>query len=383
MKLLLSAMFVIICQLGLCQMKITGKEDHIALPVDFKFYHPCTVTSAKEIAVVKDRIKIDVEPQATAFKKLLLAADSLQDFLPNMPDTFYIDKGSPENRDSLWRSASAAYTSALAYTYSGNVKYAQTAVRVLNAWANKGTVFTGKSRFLQLGAWFTPMLYSADLLNDYNGWKVTDRLQFKKWWKEQCLVNTIYVMRTKLNNWADAGVIGCMAAAMVFEDQSLFEETLNELLSYYKENTTGKADSMGISWKLAKNSRGVYLPLEAVREQGRKGLTYSHLAMTTTSQSLEMARYAGFDFWSANTPQGANFQGVIEQLFKWSILGEDYPWYSNPDNEKSVQKNCFEIANNNCRLPNSMKDWLKKNRPVLGAQGDEYVTLNKGDIFNY
>jgi hypothetical protein len=26
-------------------------------------------------------------------------------------------------------------------------------------------------------------------------------------------------------------------------------------------------------------------------------------------------------------------------------------------------------------------EWLKKNRPVNGAQGDEYATLNKGDLF--
>ncbi len=25
--------------------------------------------------------------------------------------------------------------------------------------------------------------------------------------------------------------------------------------------------------------------------------------------------------------------------------------------------------------------WLKANRPVNGAQGDEYATLNKGDMF--
>jgi hypothetical protein len=173
-----------------------------------------------------------------------------------------------------------------------------------------------------------------------------------------------------------------MTAAVVFEDQGLFEETLNELLSYYKANLSGKAASLGTSWKLANDSKGVYLPLEAVREEGRKGLTYSYLAMTTTVQSLEMARYAGYDFWSAKTPQGANFQGVIEQLFKWSILGDAFPWYINPDNEKPVQRNCYEIANNNCKLPFVIKDWLTKNRPVKGSQGDEYVTLNKGDIFN-
>jgi hypothetical protein len=27
-----------------------------------------------------------------------------------------------------------------------------------------------------------------------------------------------------------------------------------------------------------------------------------------------------------------------------------------------------------------ISDWLKKNRPVNGEQGDEYVTLNRGDL---
>ena len=381
MKIKIIILFFVFGHLGFAQINMTGSESPIVLS-NFKFQHPMTVTSAREVAIVKDRIARSIEPQASAFKNLIFAADSLQTFLPDPPDTFNIWKGDPELRDSLWRNCSAAYTSALAYVYTGNAKYAVKAVEVLNTWARKNTVFTGKSRFLQLGAWFTPMLYAADLLYGYDGWKTEDRIVFKKWWKQQCLVNTLEVMRTKLNNWADAGVIGCMAAAVVFEDQELFEETLNELLSYYKANLSGKAASLGTSWKLANDSKGVYLPLEAVREEGRKGLTYSYLAMTTTVQSLEMARYAGYNFWTAKTPQGADFQGVIEQMFRWSILGEVFPWYANPDNEKSVQRNCYEIANSNCELPGSMKDWLNSNRPVQGAQGDEYVTLNKGDIIN-
>jgi hypothetical protein len=37
-------------------------------------------------------------------------------------------------------------------------------------------------------------------------------------------------------------------------------------------------------------------------------------------------------------------------------------------------------ANNHFKLDPQIIDWLKANRPVNGAQGDEYVTLNKGDL---
>ena len=93
------------------------------------------------------------------------------------------------------------------------------------------------------------------------------------------------------------------------------------------------------------------------------------------------ARYAGFDFWQAAT-QGATFQKVIEQLYKWSMAGQNFLWNSKPDNKKTNQFNSFEIAKNNCQLPGKIISWLNANRPLVGAQGDQYVTLNKGDISN-
>ena len=39
------------------------------------------------------------------------------------------------------------------------------------------------------------------------------------------------------------------------------------------------------------------------------------------------ARYAGFDFWQAAT-QGATFQKVIEQLYKWSMADQNFLWNS-------------------------------------------------------
>ena len=380
--------FLLICHSGFSQIKLTGNEDTIAFN-NFKFRHPMTVTSSEEISIVKDRIEKGIEPQATAFKALILAANSQQYFIPNPPDTMNIisgkdsgdDKNTLEMRVPLWNNCSAAYTSALAYTYTGEPKYAKKAIEVLNAWARKGTVFSGNGRYLQIGAWFTPMLYAADLLYYYNGWSTEDRAVFRKWWSEQCLVNTHEIMVTKLNNFKDAGILGTMASSIVFEDKNLLEKSLNELLLSFQVNPL--ADSKYRSWKMKNDTNGVYLTLEVDRNLGRSGLTYTLLSMTTTVQNLEMARYAGYNFWTAKTPQGANYQGVIEQCFKWSVQGEPFPWYTNPDNDKTLQVNSYEIANSNCSLPTSMKDWLNANRPVQGSQGDEYVTLNKGNIFNY
>jgi Alginate lyase len=383
-RIYLLIFLIVISVAGNSQVKIKGTEDRISLN-EFKFTHPMTVTSSKEIAIVKDRIKKGVEPQATAYKKLIQLADSQMSFVPDPPDSMNVMGGYEpnnnlkQNRAWLWRNCNAAYTLALAYTYTGETKYADKAIEVLNAWAVKGTVFTGADRGLQLGSYFSPMLYSADLLNSYTGWTVNKREVFKKWWVNNCLIHTTEVMRTRFNNWLDAGILGTMCAAVVFEDKMLLQESLNYLLSYYKANKNEKVAKFGTAWKMTKDDRGTYLTTEVTRNDGRSGITYTYYSLTTGVQCLEIARYAGFDFWQAATPQGATFQKVIEQLFKWSMEGQNFPWNSKPDNKKTNQFNCFEIANNNCQLPKSMIDWLNVNRPVHGAQGDEYVTLNKGD----
>jgi len=132
-------------------------------------------------------------------------------------------------------------------------------------------------------------------------------------------------------------------------------------------------------WKITKDEHGVYLFSEVGRNNGRSGITYTAYSLTTMVQNLEIARYAGHDFWQRRTEQGATLQDVIEQYFRWDILQEPFPWNSNPD-RLPTRKNPYEIANNHFKLNPQIIDWLKTNRPVNGAQGDEYVTLNKGNL---
>lgn len=390
MKFKLLLLLSVFFQIGYAQINISGKETSIVLPSNFSFTHPMTVTYREEVEIVKTRIANGIEPQATAYAKLIKIADKKLVFVPDPPETMELMGGYDPNSNTLlmrawlWRNCDAAYASALAYAYTGDTRYADKAVEVLNAWAVKGTTFTGGDRGLQLGSYFSPMLYAADLLHDYTGWASTDRALFKTWWSNQILVHTYAITKTYYNNWLDAGVLGVMAAAVTFEDKGLLQESLNILLSYYKKNNAARMKPYGDSWKMSKDSNGVYLTTEVTREEGRKGLTYSYYSMTTAIQNLEIARYAGYNFWSAKTSTGANYQGVIEQLYKWGIEGETFPWSAKPDgNTFWYHFNSYEIANSNCQLPEAMKLWLNNNRPVIGAQGDEYVTLNKGDIFTF
>ncbi len=162
-----------------------------------QFVHPMTVVNPAELAFVKQRISQGAQPQT------------------------------------------AAYATALAYLYNGNPVYAEKAREVLNAWADKDTRFSGADSGLQLGSYFNPMLYAADILMNYDGWTAEERAKFESWWRLRVLENgeVIETMRVKDNNWKDAGILGVITAAVVFEDRALLEEALIQQISYLYPRT--------------------------------------------------------------------------------------------------------------------------------------------------
>ncbi|MGE5606422.1 MAG: alginate lyase family protein, partial [Bacteroidota bacterium] len=300
----------------------------VITPIDLNqiiFSHPMTVINRSEFSVVKELIAKNINPQAFAFQNLIADADEALQFIPDPPanmnimSSYELGNNLQEMRAWLWKNCHAAYCSALAYAYSGKIDYAEKAVSILNAWAKKATTFYGAECGLQLGSYFTPMLYAADLLTDYSGWNEWDQQDFKEWWRKNCLVHTREVMYSKDNDWKDAGILGVLAAAVVLEDPTLFYEALVELASY----------SYG-DWKLKRNNNTVYLPREVNRNNGRNGITYTNYAFTCLVQAIEIARYAGFNFWNLKTTSGASLKEAVESLFKWDVLGAPFPWNQNP-----------------------------------------------------
>lgn len=355
---------------------------------DFEFSHPMTVMNSQELEIIKYRIENRIEPQYSAYNMLIAEAESQLNFQPDAPATMNIMGGYETNsnldemRDWLWRNGHAAYTSGLAYILSGETKYAEKAKEVLMDWANTGTTFTGADRGLQLGSWFSPMLYAADLIHGFDGWQQTDRDVFQSWWRDECLNSgdILGVLRRKDNNWKDAALLGTFAASVVLEDTLLMKEALVQLTSYFYARTDDNVRLPGKGWKIEKADGFVYLPREVVRNDGRSGLTYTAYALTTMSQAIEIARYAGFDFWTYQTEDSVSIKDVIEQYFLWDVKRETFPWNGNP-NRSDKRRNVYELAATHLEINPEIVEWVQGQWPLIsGREGDEYTTLTKGDI---
>jgi len=353
----------------------------------FEFTHPMTVISADELAIIKQRILYNAEPQSRAFEDLLEDADAALEFQPYTPQTLEIPGGYVDSdglayaRTVLWDNCHAAYSCAMVYAITGNPVYAEKATGVLMYWSDRGIRFTGDDSGLQLGSYFSPMLYAADLLHDYTGWEEADRSSFKSWWRNNCLEDgqVLNVLRNKDNNWKDAALLGTFAAAVVLEDTVLLKEALIQLTSYFYGRTDSNVRLPGDAWKIAVDNNGVYLPREVVRNDGSSGITYTAYALTTMVQAMEIARYSGFDFWQRETVLGATIGDVIEQYYRWNEMNEPFPWNWSA-NKSDKRRNPYEIANIHYTFQDGFKEYLENNRPLSGREGDEYTTLTKGDM---
>ncbi len=352
---------------------------------DFEFEHPMTVINDRELAMVKHYIDKQIEPQYSAYLQFIEEAEDAQSFIPDAPPTMNIMGGYEPNsnlnqvREHLWRNCHAAYSSGLAYALTGESKYADKAVEVMMDWANANTTFTGGDRGLQLGSWFSQVLYAADLIHGYEGWTEGQRTTFKTWWRNNVLIHPLDVLRGKDNNWKDAGLLGVFTASVILEDTLLLKEALIQLKSYFYERIDESVRNPGVDWKLRKDEHGVYLPREVVRNNGSSGLTYTAYALTSMVQCLDMAKYAGFDLWHDSTEQGADLTQLMETYYQWDILDQAFPWHPGP-NKSSKRRNAYELANVNLDLPDEIVAWTENNRPQVAREGDEYATLTKGDI---
>ncbi len=361
------------------------REEYNIVMDSFAFSHPMTVINGDELASVKEKIQNNIEPQVSAFQDLISEVAIQLGFTPDAPDSMNIMGGYEPNsnlsemRDWLWRNCHAAYTCGLAYALTDETRYADKALEVIMDWANTYTTFTGGDRGLQLGSWFSQLLYTADLIWEYPGFSDSDKEQLRAWvlnkWLDEG--DVLDVMRRKDNNWKDAGILGTMSAAVILEDTLILKESIVQLRSYFFTRTDDYVKIKGPHWKIRKDNKGIYLLREVVRNDGSSGLTYTAYALTTMSQCLEIARYTGHNFWYKTTEDGVSIQDVIEQYYAWDILNEPFSWHTSPK-KTSKRRNCYELANTHYELSEEMKQWIKDNRPLNGREGDEYITLTKG-----
>lgn len=156
-------------------------------PVPFR--HPGVLLNRAQLDLLKQRVAAGTEPQKTAFAAMLASPFAALDYTPSPRATVECgsfsrpDLGCKDER----RDAIAAYSQALAWHITGNVKYARNAIRIMNAWA---TTLTGGHTLANgpvQAAWSASVWPRAAEIIRYTSdfWAAEDIARFEKMLREQ------------------------------------------------------------------------------------------------------------------------------------------------------------------------------------------------------
>ena len=196
-----------------------------------QFVHPGINQQSTDLAQMKKMVLEEVEPYVSAFKRLKAAADTTFDIRP-YAHVLRGPYGKPNiGGNALRDGANLAYDNALLWYITGNQRYADKAIQIINAWSPVLWSFDYNDAKL-LAAWTGHLLCNAAEILRYtpSGWKQKDIDQFSK------MLMTVYypLMRYYYpqanGNWDGAIVHSLLAIAVFTDNKKIFDHALDHFL---------------------------------------------------------------------------------------------------------------------------------------------------------
>lgn len=180
-------------EFGTVDLTMPGSEEEVYIPVatNYTYNHPCAMFGQAEFDRVKKSLDNGTAPQAVKDEFTLLKNSRYT--VPGYTATplEYIVRGDgtgitsdgKEHYQEAMNDAAAAYQMALLWKLTGDNKYADCAVKVMNDWMKgcKGIKSNDANQMLAAGAQGYTFANAAEILRSYQGWNATDFAKFKEW----------------------------------------------------------------------------------------------------------------------------------------------------------------------------------------------------------
>lgn len=288
----------------------TGQEPEFQYPASYEFSHPCALVTAEDIARVKASVASAnaSDPVYVSWQNFCKSPYAVDSYKANPVETIVRGDAtgtgvSGENYGNIMRDASAAYQLALRWKISGETKYADAAVTVLNAWADKCKRITANDNNQYLCAGFQGYTLgnAAELLRDYEGWASNDQNDFKTWLRTVWVAKNEWFVDNKggsgvcdlhyWSNWELANLASLMAIGIYLEDVAL----VNKVYRNFREGTGSGAIGNMIPYDPIPDPNGhgmIAQSMESGRDQG-----HGTLVISMCAELCQMAWNLGLDFW--------------------------------------------------------------------------------------
>ena len=366
MPLLLTALAGWACLLGPGQAS-WGETEPSASQV--RFNDSGVFIDNERIEVLRQRIEQGEAPAAEAFEELMEREDELLAHEPEVPSVWYVppfyqdSAGHRESKEALKLDANNAYRLALLYRLTGEDKYAEAAVRLIEPWTDLEELETHHDSSLSFSYHFPSMIFAADLLRPSEAWTSSLEEEFGDWIRERALpMNTM----DRQNNWGNWGLVLVMAIAAFTEDEELFVEGVERWKHF-------------IEAQIAEDG---HLPHEVTRNDGigERGIWYTHFTLMPQTIAAEIAYVNGVDLYDYESPSGRTLEQAFRRVAPWALDPETFPYFQPGEGREQLGTNYvgyFEILNT--RWPDdAAAEMLERQRSIDPNHSAPVITLTHG-----
>ncbi len=250
--------------------------------------------------------RTSVEPYASAMADLLTWAERAVDRAPDPAERLRI-KGT---EGPFVEDTAAAYGLALAWTVTGQDRYAEAAARNIMAWVD--TTTSTERTCPDSGACQTSLIisrtvagfvFAADLLQGSAFLAEAEEERLRRWLRDLMLPTASELD----NNWGDAGTFSRIVLTDYLGDRDGFDAAIGK-------------------WRQLMDlvAADGHIPAEVAR--GRAGLGYTQEALDYKVAAAEIAGRRGVDLWTYIGAGGGSLKQAVDYLARYMTDDSDWPW---------------------------------------------------------
>ena len=175
---------------GVVDLTMPEDNPNVTVAGEYVYNHPCAMYNEADFVRVKKMLDEGTAPVEvkTEFTNLKNSPYTLLSYVPSPQEEIVRGDATgtvagKENYAYAMRDAAAAYQTAILWKLTGDTKYADLSVRILNAWADvcKRITSNDANQMLAAGCQGYTFANAAEIMQTYSGWNENDIIDFKRW----------------------------------------------------------------------------------------------------------------------------------------------------------------------------------------------------------
>ncbi|WEK20242.1 MAG: DUF1080 domain-containing protein [Candidatus Pedobacter colombiensis] len=351
------------------------------------FTHPGVLVNLAQLEEIKKRVAAGTQPQKSAFEALKESPLGALGYTPQPRDTVSCGPYSNPNlgcKDEQ-NDCAAAYTQALLWFITGNKTYAESAIKIMNAWS---TNLVGGHNYANgpvQAAWCGSVWpRAAEIIRyTYKGWSDSDIAKFQNMLRVQYLPSIIHGDCENGNK--ELAMAEAIINIGVFnDDRAVFDLGLKmwrgrtPAYIYLKTDGPKPIDPPGCGPAIWGNKGFTPEFVDGLMQETARDSHHPWMAFASMANAAETARQQGVDLYAE---EGKRMVAALE--FQAQYLAPNK--VPAPENLQFALQPTWEIAYNHfvnrmgMSLP-KMKAVLPTNRPTRGDHHMLWETLTHADM---